>query len=207
MSTPSPDAPPPRPAPAPGRAASDWPAAPLPPLGKASRRAPRTPLWVALLLLLGVAQSLLVVMTLRYEEARAQEHTDEVAAAALGDIRRRTQLVLQGLQGLPIKGWTDPAHGVQSSHHELGRIERRDIDGRIIEALDSPFREPLYARWPRDQANLETEVACDAARRVMSPMFARSQYVPQANGTGLEVIDVCVPIQPEGRLIGFTVGS
>jgi two-component system sensor histidine kinase DctS len=207
MSTPLPDASAPSPAPAPGRAAADWPAAPLPTLGKTGRRAPRTPLWVALLLLLGVAQSLLVVMTLRYEEASAQEHTDEVAAVALGDIRRRTQLVLQGLQGLPLKGWADPAHGLLSSHHELGRIERRDLNGHITEVLDSPFREPLYARWPRDQANLETEVACDAARRVMSPMFARSQYVPQANGTGLEVIDVCVPVQPEGRLIGFTVGS
>ena len=88
-------------------------------------------LWATLVALLVVAQTLLVLLTLRYEEARAQDRSDEVAAAALGEIRRRSQLVLQGLQGLqPRPGepqvWARDADALLRSQRELGRIERRD---------------------------------------------------------------------------------
>ena len=76
---------------------------------RTSRRAPRALLWLALVALLLVAQTLLVALTLRYEEARAQERSDDVAAAALADIRRRTQMVLQGLQGLQHRFQTERA--------------------------------------------------------------------------------------------------
>ena len=52
---------------------------------RAGRGVPRALLWVALVALLGVAQSLLVVLTLSYEEARAQERSDELAAVVLGE--------------------------------------------------------------------------------------------------------------------------
>lgn len=77
-----------------------------------AQRASRAWLWVALVALLVVAQSLLVVLTLRFEATRAQEAADEAAAAALGEIRRRTQLALQGLQGLqprPVSRKSGPA--------------------------------------------------------------------------------------------------
>ena len=45
------------------------------------RRLRRPLMWAALFTLLAVAQSLLVVLTLRYEEARAQESADEAAPA------------------------------------------------------------------------------------------------------------------------------
>jgi two-component system sensor histidine kinase DctS len=174
---------------------------------KAGHRRFRAPLWVALLLLLGVAQSLLVVLTLRYEEARAQELADEVASAALGEIRRRTQMVLQGTQGLHANAWLADADALMRAQREVGRLERRDLQAHVTQAADSPLHEPLFARWDRAQANLETEVACDAARRVMSPTFSHSQFVPQSNGLGVEVVDVCVPVQEAGQLVGFTVAS
>jgi len=180
--------------------------------GAPGRRTPRALLWVALVVLLGVAQTLLVVLTLRYEEARAQERSDEVAAAALGEIRRRTQLALQGLQGLQSRAgepqaWARNADALLRSQREIGRIERRDLAAHIVEAAESPLREPLFSRWPRAEMELETEVACGAARRVMSPVFSRSQFVPLPGGLGAEVLDVCVPVQEAGRLVGFTVAS
>ena len=42
------------------------------------------------------------------------------------------------------------------------------------------LREPLFGHWPRAEMDLETEVACDAARRVMSPVFSRSPSLPNA---------------------------
>ena len=175
-------------------------------------RTPRVVLWGALVGLLLVAQSLLVVLTLRYEEALAQERTEDVAVAAMGEIRRHTQRLLQGLQGLQRRSdepaaWRRNADALLRSQPELGRIERRDDALRIVEAAESPFRDPLFAHWPRAETDLETEAACGAARRAVAPVFARSQFVPMAAGLGAEVVDVCVPMQEAGRLVGFTVAT
>ena len=177
-----------------------------------ARRTTRPLLWAALVGLLLVAQTLLVALTLRYEETRAQERSDEVAAAALGEVRRRTQTVLQGLQGLQARSadpqaWRLEAQALMQGQREIGRIERRDLATHIVEAAESPLRVPLFGHWPRAEMDMETEVACDAARRVMSPVFSRSQFVPMAGGTGAEVIDACTPVQQAGRLVGFTVAS
>ena len=189
-----------------------WRALALARLWQPARRPSRPLLWVALVGLLLVAQTLLVALTLRYEETRAQERSDEVAAAALGEVRRRTQTVLQGLQGLQTRtgdaqAWVHDAQALMRGQREIGRIERRDLAARIVETAESPLREPLFGHWPRAEMNLETEVACDAARRVMSPVFSRSQFVPMAGGTGAEVIDACTPVQQAGRLVGFMVAS
>ena len=179
---------------------------------RAGRGLPRALLWAALVGLLLVAQTLLVVLTLRYEEARAQEHSDEVAAVALGEIRRRSQLMLQGLQGLSLRStaaqpWAEQAEGVMREQREIGHIERRDRQLQLVEAADSPFHEPLYSRWPRADAMQEAEAACASARRSMSPVFGRSQFVPLPGGRGAEVIDVCVPVQEAGQLVGYTLAS
>ena len=175
-------------------------------------RTPRLWLWVALVGLLLVVQSLLVVLTLRYEEALAQERTEEVAVAAMGEIRRRTQRLQQGLQGLQRRhdepdAWRRNADVLLRNQPELGRIERRDGNLRIVEVAESPFRDPLFAHWPRVEADLEVEAACGAARRAVSPVFSRSQFLPMAAGLGAEVVEVCVPMQEAGRLVGFTVAT
>ena len=180
--------------------------------GQTGRRAPRALLWVALVGLLLVAQTLLVALTLRYEEARAQERTDDAAAAALGEVRRRTQQVLQGLQALqltaaPVRTWQVEAALLMRQHHEIGRIEARDREMRITEAADTPFTTPLFSRWPRAEMAVETELACRAAQRTMAPSFARSQFVPLPGGLGAEVVDLCLPVQQAGRWVGFTVAS
>ncbi|NDG38791.1 MAG: PAS domain S-box protein [Betaproteobacteria bacterium] len=175
-------------------------------------RRPRALLWGALVVLLLVAQTLLVALTLRYEEARAQERSDEVAAAALGEIRRRSQMVLQGLQGLQQRpgephAWLRNAEALLAKLREIGRIERRDASLKILEAAESPFREPLFLRRPRAEMDPEIALACGVARRAMSPMFSHSQFVPLSDGLGVEVLDLCVPVQETGQLMGFTVVS
>ncbi len=178
-----------------------------------TRRWPRRALlWAALVALLGVAQTLLVVLTLRYEEVLAQERADEVAAAMQGEVRRRMQIVLQELQGLQPRAvggpdWPNLAGTLLREHREIGRIERRGSDGRLVEAVDSPFRDPLFGHWPRSSAEFETGQACNAAQRAQSPSFAQSQFVPLAGGLGTEVMDVCVPVQQSGQVVGFTVAS
>ena len=123
-------------------------------------RPPRLLLWVALVFLLVVAQTLLVVLTLRYEQGRAQDRTDDQAGAAQGEIRRRAQLVLQGLQGLQTRdgdstAWPGLAEALLRSQREIARIERRDARLQITAAADSPFHPPLFQRMPRAEMGLE----------------------------------------------------
>ena len=188
------------------------PAPPLAPPLAPPRTRPRLLLWGVLVVLLGVAQSLLVVLTLRYEQARALERTEDVATAAQGEIRRRTQLVLQGMQGLQApagdaQAWKRHADVLLRSQREIGRLERRDQRMRIVEAAETPFLEPLFSHLPRAEMEVEAEVACSTARRLMSPVFSRSQFVPLPGGLGLEAVDVCVPLQESGELVGFTVAT
>ena len=176
------------------------------------RRPRRALLWVALVGLLVIAQSLLVVLTLRYEEARAQESTDEVASVVAADLKRRAQLLLQGVQGVaaPVTDaarWQRDAVAVMRSHRELARLERRDPTARVLDVVDSPLGTALFAHWPRQAGDLEAEIACATAGRLMLPVFSRSQFVPMANGLGVEVIDLCIPAQDAGQHVGFVVGS
>ena len=176
------------------------------------RRPRRARLWVTLVGLLVIAQSMLVVLTLRYEEARAQESTDEVANVVAADLKRRTQLLLQGLQAMAAAAvdtaaWQRDAATLMRSHRELARLERRDPMARVQDVVESPLGTPLFAYWPRQDGDFETEIACATARRLMLPVFSRSHFVPMANGLGVEVIDVCIPAQDAGRHIGFAVGS
>ncbi len=184
----------------------------VPALGRYGHSPPRALLWAALVALLLVAQTSLVVLTLRHEAALAQERADEVATVALGEIRRRGQLMLQSLQGLQALGkggpdWAQQADAVMRSQPEIGRIEWRDRQFQMVEALDSPLHEPLYNRVPRVEALQEAELACVTARRGMAPNFGRSQFVPMSGGVGAEVFDACVPVQQAGQWVGYTVAS
>ena len=175
-------------------------------------RSTRLWLWVALVRLMLVMQPLLVVLTLRYEEALAQERTGEVAVAATGEIRRQTQRLLQGLQGLQRRSdepdaWPRNADALLRKQPDLGRVERRDGVLRVVEVVLSRFRDPLFVHWPRAETDLEVEAACVAAQRAKSPVFSPSRFVTMAGGQGAEVANVCVPRQDAGRLVGFTVAT
>ena len=180
--------------------------------GRFPRQRPRALLWAALVALLVVAQSLLVALTVSYEAGRAQDRADEAATLAAADIRQRTQAILQTLQALQpgrVTGgsWQLEAQAALRTHRELARVERRGPLLDIRDAADSPWRMPVFERWPRRDSDPETEAACSVARRTMAPAFSRSQFVPQSEGLGLEIVDVCVPLQEAGALMGYGVAT
>lgn len=187
------------------------PSAPPPELPR-PRRGVRWLLWGALLLLLLVAQSLLVGLTLSYEDARAQDRADAVAAASAGEMRRLVQRSLQSAQSLT---WGDPsptqwhydAKEMLRQRHEFLRMEMRDAELKLSDAVDSPFRAPLFGVMARSELAIELQAACATARRVASPQFSRSYFVPQAGGLGLEVVDLCLPLARGGRPSGYMVAT
>jgi two-component system sensor histidine kinase DctS len=183
---------------------------PLPGTGATRRR--RTLLWGALVGLMAVAQSALVWLTLNYESTRAQEAVDAVSAAAAADVKQALSRDLQSLQALlwnepTMSQWRIDAADLLRGHRELMRIERRTADYQIVEAVESPYQGPIFTRIKREDIDLDTEVACTTAVRHAGPVYSRSYFVPLAGGLGMEVMDICLPVQHAGRLSGFMAAT
>jgi len=181
------------------------PSTPLP--GSARPRLRRALLWGALVALLLVAQSLLVALTVSYESSRAQDETDALATESAADVRHDMLAVMQALQALSLGGSRADAQALLRSRRDLKRVEWRASDQSVTEAVDTPFPPALFSQMPRQDLAIEAELACGAARRSAAPQFSRSYFVPLSGGLGVEVMDLCVPLQQAGREAGFLVGS
>ncbi|WP_130431114.1 sensor histidine kinase [Rivibacter subsaxonicus] len=179
--------------------------------------------WAALIGLIVIAQALLFVLTLRHERDRLQESVDESALAAAAELRRHFAYQLQAVHALqwnePGGDWHTEARALLRAQRALLRLERRGLaPGAVDDAIDSPYASPLFAAagigagapslpLPRAQLDLDTWVACAAARRRGQPNWSRSYFVPQADGLGIEAIDLCVPVLRGGQAQGFIVAS
>jgi two-component system, LuxR family, sensor histidine kinase DctS len=191
---------------------SDEPAEPAEAAAAPLRRWRRPLLWGALVVLLGVAQSLLLVLSLQYESARAQDDVDSLAAEAAVALRRDLLVTLQQMQMLmwaepSLVHWRDGAGEMLGRRREVLRIERRDEALRIVEAVDSPLAPRLFSRMARESLDIDTAAACRSARRSAAPAFSRSYFVPLPDGHGVEVMDLCVPVSAAGADDGYLVGS
>lgn len=200
------------------------PSSPLrPPPPRFGRRVTRFALWALLVVLLVVAQSLLVYLTVRYEAVRGQEQVDAAAAGAAADVRQalaRHQQSLQALSWSAPERWRADAAALLHQRRELMRLEWRDSRLRTADLVDSPFQAPLFSLIPRADLEAEALAACATAQRLAAPVFSRSYFVPVADGFGMEVTDLCLPLtrtgQPDGyltatialgRLLEETVGA
>jgi two-component system sensor histidine kinase DctS len=169
-------------------------------------------LWSAMFLLLLVALTLLVVLTVRHEAGRAQDQVDALAAEASAQLRSALLGVQQQLQALTAQlpdsaGWRSGALELLRRRRALLRIERRDAAWGAVQSIDSPAAPPLFAALGRRELDLDAAAACATARRTSSPVFSRSYFVPEAGGAGQEVIDLCLPLQSAGRDEGFQVAT
>ena len=182
--------------------------APLTLQGRLRRAGP----WALLLTLLGVAQTLLVVLAVKYESTRAQDETDTLATETAAEMRRDLLSQMQGLQALgfaesPPAAWREGAAGLLRQRQGLLRVERRNAQGVVTDAVDTPYAPTLVSLLPRKDLGVEADLACGAASHAAAPMFSRSYFVPLSGGLGVEVIDLCLPLQQAGQPVGYLVGS
>jgi len=185
------------------------PAASAPP---AARRLRRALLWGALVALLVVAQSLLVWLTVNHESNRAQEQAEAASMVAADDVRQRASRNLQSLQALMWKDaslppWHASAALLLRERRELLQLERRDSQMQVTESIDSPYTPGLFQHLRRLDLSSDALAACTRAARLASPAYSRSYFVPLASGSGVEVMDVCLPVQSSGQLAGFVVAT
>jgi two-component system sensor histidine kinase DctS len=176
------------------------------------RRWRRALLWAMLVSLLLVAQSLLVWLTLNFESNRAQETVEGVAAAVVVDLKQALRRDQQNLQALLWNNpssdeWRQDAASLLRTRRELLRVERRGEDMAVTGSVDSPFQQPVFSQIPREDLDLEADLACAAAKRQAGPAYSRTYFVPMSGAMGQEVVDLCMPVVNEGRAEGFMVST
>ncbi|CAN5543836.1 PAS domain S-box protein [soil metagenome] len=172
----------------------------------------RWALWILLVSLVLALLVTLVWLAGRYEASQVQDKLDRDNSDAVSDIRSALTRNLQSLQalqaGLPTTAaWASDADDLLREHREWLRLEWRDAALAPLAFANSPFRPPVFDRMGRDNTQSDLALACGAARRQSGASYSRSYFVPQYDGLGLEVMDMCLPLVTGGKLTGYLVAS
>jgi two-component system, LuxR family, sensor histidine kinase DctS len=172
----------------------------------------RSSLWGLLIALVAAMLVTLVWLAGRYEASQVQSRLDRDTADALADLRSaltRNAQSLQALQsGRPTPdSWSNDAAALLREHREWMRIEWRNAGLETIASADSPFRPSVFARFGRGNAQADVALACGNARRVSGPAYSSSYFLPQLDGMGLQVMELCVPQIANGQPTGYVVAT
>lgn len=172
----------------------------------------RWSLWGVLVLLVLVMISTLVWLAGRYEISQWQARIERDTSDAVSDIRTALTRNVQTLQALQFanhapSAWQQDAISLLRDHREWLRLEQRDVNLELLAHVDTPYRAPVFARLGRTASRADVDQACTLAKRQSGPGYSASTYVPQSNGGGLEVMELCLPTVVDGQLVGYTVAS
>ena len=172
----------------------------------------RWSLWALLIALVAALLVTLVWLAGRYEASQVQSKLERDTADALGDIRAGLTRNVQSLQALqsrhpPPAAWNNEADALLREHREWIRIEWRDAALATIAFQDTPFRAPPFARLGRGNAHADVALACANARRASGPAYSGSYFLPQTDGLGLEVMELCLPQVTAGQLTGYMIAT
>lgn len=173
-------------------------------------RSRRWLLWTALLLLVGALLGALMFLAAAYEEGRDQAALERDAEALSSDIRSALFRNVQTLQSLHSvaptpNSWLGSSAEVLQRHREMVRLEWRDPVLRLVSARDSVFIGDLFGAMSRTQSMVQMRQACENAQRLSGPAFSPSYFWPLGDGTGLELMDMCLPVTRAGQSNGFVV--
>jgi two-component system, LuxR family, sensor histidine kinase DctS len=172
----------------------------------------RSTLWVLLVLLVLALLATLVWLAGRYEASQVQAKVERDAADAVVDIRTMLTRNLQNFQALhaesaQVDGWPKQALALLRDHRELLRLEWRDTGLQTLAFAGTPFRAEVFGRLGRENLQSDVAQACSSARRLSSPAYSPSYFLPHEDGAGQEVMDLCMPLVAGGRLSGYLVAS
>lgn len=175
-----------------------------------SLRDHRLSLWTALVGLVAAVLITLVWLAGRYETSQVQAALERDAVDAQNDIRSGLMRDVQAMQALQARhntpvAWSSDAASLLSEHRDWLRMEWRDARMALREEKDSPLRAPTFNKTPRSNALNEVAQACQKARRANGPAYSGSYFVPQKDGIGYEVADLCLPWVVSGETLGFLI--
>ena len=172
----------------------------------------RWSLWSLLVALVAALLVTLVWLAGRYEASQVQSKLERDTADAVSDIRNALTRNIQTLQALQAgnptpERWQAEAATLLREHREWLRVEWRDAKLVPVLTAESPFRRPVFARLGRDNAQADVALACNNARRIAAAAYSTSYFVPQIDGLGVEVMELCMPQVTAGELTGYLVAT
>ncbi len=170
----------------------------------------RTSLWLALLALVMGLLVTLIWLAGRYEANQLQTRADRDAQDAANDVRAGLTRNVQSIQALRPSApqWGLDANELLRGRRELIALEWRDSGFRLLSAAQSPYVVHSLggtSSSPRDIAFGDLQLACERARRQSSPVYAPSHFSPATAGQGLELMELCTPLQQGGQIQGYFV--
>ncbi len=172
----------------------------------------RWSLWSLLIaLVIGVLVTL-VWLAGRYEASQVQTKVDRDTAEAASDVRAALARNIQTFQALHTRdlhdgSWAAEADAVLRERRELVRLEARGARLELQAQAETPYHGPVFGQVPRESAQSDIAVACAAARRLHGPAYSTTYFVPQPDGMGLELMDLCLPLLADGRVTGYVVAT
>ncbi|HUR90437.1 MAG TPA: ATP-binding protein [Ramlibacter sp.] len=172
----------------------------------------RRSLWALLVLLVAGMIATLIWLAGRYETSQEQARLDRDTGNAVNDIRQALTRNVQTVQALhsgnPVPGaWTQDAHALLREHREWMRLEWRDAQLKEVTSADTPFRSPVFERLGRSASQSDVQLACATARRLTGPAYSTSYFVPQLDGLGIEVMELCIPQVTAGRVTAYVIAT
>jgi two-component system sensor histidine kinase DctS len=167
-------------------------------------------LWGALIALVAALLGTLVWLAGRYEVSQVQGRLERDTSEAVSDIRSALARNIQAIQALQAdsdspSGWVSGAAAFLREHREAVRIEWRDPGLRVRTHVDTPYRSAVFSRLDRDSVQTDLALACATARKFNGPAYSGSYFVPQSDGLGIEVMDLCLPLTLDGRSVGHVL--
>jgi two-component system sensor histidine kinase DctS len=182
--------------------------------GRPSSAARRWWLWGLLVALIVALLAMLMWLATRFESSQVQGRLERDASEAVSDIRSSLLRNVQALQALQARSqgqperWAADTGAILRDRRELLRIEWRNRGFDTLAQSDTPHRAPLFDRLGRANALPEVQLACTNARRASGPAYAPSYFVPQSDGLGLEVMELCLAVPAAaGAEAGYLVAT
>jgi two-component system sensor histidine kinase DctS len=175
----------------------------------------RWSLWALLAVLVVGMLVTLVWLAGRHEVSQVQGQLERDTADAVADLRTALTRNVQSLQALQAlqgnqadpAGWVEPAAALLREHREWLRIEWRDASINLLAHANTPYRVSPFERMGRPNAMQEVALACATARKFNGPAYSSSYFLPQNDGQGLEVMELCLPLMQAGRITGYLLAT
>jgi two-component system, LuxR family, sensor histidine kinase DctS len=159
----------------------------------------RGSLWLLLFALVGLLVGTVVWLGGRYEASQLLAQVERDAADATEQLRSALHRQGQDLLAIHadqpnVDGWHSQAQVALRAQRAWAQVEWRSDSLALRARSHSPYRDIVLDPAHTDTRMNHVALACANARRLGSAAFAPSYYVPLAAGTGLEVMDMCVPL-------------
>ena len=172
----------------------------------------RSALWALLVVLVLSLLVILVWLAGRFESSEIESRLERDAGEALLDIRGGLTRNIQSFQALQssspsASAWQLSAAELTREHREILRLEWRSNTLDVLSFVGTPYRTDVFERFGRASAGADVSAACAVARRISGAAYSTSYFLPLADGMGMEVMDMCLPLMSAGQLSGYTVST